>query len=490
MSETSHPAAELAALRIDEACNRFEAAWKAGAAPRIEDCLDDWAEPERSALLRELIYLDLHYRRSRGEACRIEDYLDRFPQLDRDWLAGAFAADKATLATPPAEGADGVLATTSALPAASTSAAPAALIGHPRYQVQELLGVGGMGAVFKARHLLMERTVALKLINHDLIDQPGAVERFRREVKAAARLTHPNIVAAYDAEQAGDAHFLVMEYVEGASLARLVDAERPLAAALACDYVRQAALGLQHAHEQGMVHRDIKPHNLMLTPRGHVKVLDFGLARFAQESQPAGALTRPPAAETAGAVGESLTQAGSVMGTPDYMAPEQIRDAHAADVRADIYSLGCTLYGLLAGRLAVPRRHDGAEGGGPPQRGAAAAGGMAARSSAGAGEGRRPHDGEGPGAALSNAGRGGRGPAAFHRRRNRAAAPFAASLARRPVKPRGRGGPDRRYGLLALAPPTRGRFAAASGRLEADSRRGARPADDRGGAEDGRRHPH
>src|SRR5207244_12176765 len=108
--------------------------------------------------------------------------------------------------------------------AAPMPSAPAALEGHPRYRVLGLLGVGGMGAVFKAEHLLMERAVALKVINHKLIDQPGAVERFRREVKAAARLTHPNIVTAYDAEQAGDAHFLVMEYVEGASLARLVDA--------------------------------------------------------------------------------------------------------------------------------------------------------------------------------------------------------------------------------------------------------------------------
>jgi uncharacterized protein (TIGR03067 family) len=235
-----------------------------------------------------------------------------------------------------------------------TQAVPAALAGHPRYRVLGPLGVGGMGAVFKAEHLLMERTVALKVIHHDLIDQPGAVERFRREVKAAARLTHPNIVAAYDAEQAGDVHFLVMEYVEGVSLDQLVGAHGPLPAARACDFVRQAALGLQHAFEQGMVHRDIKPHNLMLTPGGQVKVLDFGLARFAQESQPAGAFPRPEAAAAPGASAEALTQAGAVMGTPDFMAPEQIRDAHAADIRADVYSLGCTLYALLAGRAPFP----------------------------------------------------------------------------------------------------------------------------------------
>ena len=235
---------------------------------------------------------------------------------------------------------------------------PAVLVGHPRYRVLELLGVGGMGAVFKAEHLLMERTVALKVINRQLIDHPGAVERFRREVKAAAKLTHPNIVTAYDAEQAGDVHFLVMEYVEGASLARLVDAQGPLPPARACDYVRQAALGLQHAFERGMVHRDIKPHNLMLTPGGQVKVLDFGLARFAQESRPAGASHCPEAAAAPGAPAESLTQIGAVLGTPLYMAPEQVRDAHAADTRADIYSLGCTLYALLAGRPPFPEGTD------------------------------------------------------------------------------------------------------------------------------------
>jgi len=153
-----------------------------------------------------------------------------------------------------------------------------------------------------------------------------------------------------------------MEYVEGTSLAQLVEGHGPLPPGKACDYARQAALGLQHAFEQGMVHRDIKPHNLMLTPGGQVKVLDFGLARFAQETRPAGALTQPPAATPCAASAatpcaasaDTLTQAGAVMGTPDYMAPEQIRDAHAADTRADIYSLGCTLYALLAGRPPFP----------------------------------------------------------------------------------------------------------------------------------------
>ena len=167
---------------------------------------------------------------------------------------------------------------------------PPALSDHPRYRVGDLIGVGGMGAVYRAEHLLMQRPVAVKVLNHELIDNPATVDRFRREVRAAARLTHPNIVAAFDAEQAGDVHFLAMEYVEGVSLARRCAEYGPLPVAEACSYARQAALGLQHAHECGMVHRDIKPQNLMLTPGGQVKILDFGLARFVMESAPAGAL--------------------------------------------------------------------------------------------------------------------------------------------------------------------------------------------------------
>jgi eukaryotic-like serine/threonine-protein kinase len=172
---------------------------------------------------------------------------------------------------------------TTVLPSAALPAPemPAELARHPRYRIVEVLGVGGMGVVYKAEHRFMERMVALKVIDRGLTDKPAVVERFRREVKAAGQLDHANIVHAYDADQAGDSHFLVMEFVEGTTLARLVEQQGPLPAARACDYVRQAALGLQRAHEHGMVHRDIKPHNLMLTPRGQVKILDFGLARLA-----------------------------------------------------------------------------------------------------------------------------------------------------------------------------------------------------------------
>jgi serine/threonine protein kinase len=215
---------------------------------------------------------------------------------------------------------------------------PTELLSHPRYRLIRWLGAGGMGVVYQAEHRLMERLVALKIISKKLTDNAVTVARFQKEVKAAAKLSHPNIVASYDAEQAGDLHFLVMEFIEGTSLARLVEDRGPLPVSLACDYVRQVALGLQHASEHGLVHRDIKPQNLMLTPNGQVKILDFGLAGFVSENGPVG----------------SLTELGQGLGTPDYVAPEQIRDTHSADIRSDIYSLGCTLYFLLTGQPPFP----------------------------------------------------------------------------------------------------------------------------------------
>ena len=222
------------------------------------------------------------------------------------------------------------------------SALPVELREHPKYKIGRYLGAGGMGQVYQAEHRIMDRVVALKIIHRNLSRRPRVVQRFRQEVRAAARLSHPNIVAAYDAEQAGDIHFLVMEFVDGVSLDRLIARRGPVEPAHACHFIRQAARGLQHAFEMGMVHRDIKPQNLMLNRMGQVKILDFGLARLAHESDVA-----PERAETA--VGPGLTRLGDIIGTPDYMAPEQAFDSSQADIRADIYSLGCTLYFLLAG---------------------------------------------------------------------------------------------------------------------------------------------
>jgi regulation of enolase protein 1 (concanavalin A-like superfamily) len=208
-----------------------------------------------------------------------------------------------------------------------------------------------MGTVWQAQHLLMERLVALKVIHPQFTTNQVTIERFRREVKAAARLHHPHVVAAYDAEQAGPTHFLVMEYVEGQNLAAYLKERGPLPVPEACRYARQAALGLQYAHECGMVHRDIKPHNLMRTPDGQIKVLDFGLARLGSTILTETALT-PTAVDSPNA--GPLTAAGGLMGTPDYLAPEQEANPGAAEIRADIYSLGCSLYQLLTGQVPFP----------------------------------------------------------------------------------------------------------------------------------------
>jgi serine/threonine-protein kinase len=214
------------------------------------------------------------------------------------------------------------------------------------YVLLEKLGEGGMGAVYKARNWKLNKLVALKLIRRQRLEDPSALRRFQREIRAAAHLDHPNIVRAFDADEVNGTHFLVMEYVEGADLARLVQKHGPLPVELACDFVRQAALGLQHAFERGLVHRDVKPANLLLVPAdlsrtGTIKILDMGLARVGP-------------GEGAEELSSAVTQEGTVMGTPDYIAPEQALESHTVDVRADLYSLGCTFYFLLTGRVPFP----------------------------------------------------------------------------------------------------------------------------------------
>lgn len=219
---------------------------------------------------------------------------------------------------------------------------PPELTEHPRYEIVRLIGKGGMGDVYEAIHRKMERKVALKVINRELFQKPEAVSRFHREVKAAAQLSHPNIVTSYDADQAGDFHFMVMEYVDGVDLSQIVKDRGALPIADAVDYIRQAAIGLQHAHEQGMVHRDIKPHNLMVSKNGVIKILDFGLASLASETG---------TSSDSAVLRSDLTIAGAIMGTPDFISPEQAIDARQVDIRSDIYSLGATLYYLLSGRV-------------------------------------------------------------------------------------------------------------------------------------------
>lgn len=219
--------------------------------------------------------------------------------------------------------------------------------GHTRglvlgnYVILEKLGEGGMGMVFKARHRLMKRIVALKVLPPSMTQSNDAVNRFHREVEVAARLTHANIAAAHDADQADGIHFLVMEHVDGPNLSSLVKEVGPLSPPIAMNIIAQAARGLAHAHEHGVVHRDIKPGNLLVGRDGVVKVLDMGLAQLQAGEQNSGEKAE-------------LTQSGRIMGTVDYMAPEQALDAKSVDQRADIYSLGCTLFYLMSGRAISP----------------------------------------------------------------------------------------------------------------------------------------
>jgi serine/threonine protein kinase len=246
------------------------------------------------------------------------------------------------------------------------------------YILLERLGEGGMGQVFKARQKLLNRVVALKVIRKECLNNPKVIQRFQREIRAAGQLSHPHIVRAFDADQVGGTYYIALEHIDGVDLAKLVKDNGPLPVNQACEYIRQAALGLQHAFERGLIHRDLKPANLLVTrgvaadrrrssgvmprpvesvakqssgmlrrseaalhyPWGVVKILDMGLARCTNTS-PDWAFTH-------------LTLVGSVMGTPEFIAPEQARDPHNSDIRADIYSLGCTLYFLLTGQPPFP----------------------------------------------------------------------------------------------------------------------------------------
>jgi serine/threonine protein kinase len=204
------------------------------------------------------------------------------------------------------------------------------LLGH--------IGTGGMSAVYLAEHTVMRHRRAIKVLPKSKLGKSSYLERFRREAKAIASLNHPNVVRAYDIDNDRDTHYLVMEYVEGPDLQVLVKKHGPLPYAIAADYISQAALGLQHAHDLGLIHRDVKPANLLVDSHGVVKVLDMGLALFT--------------ADTDASI--TMEYNDKVLGTADYLAPEQALNSHNVDSRADIYGLGCTLYFLLTGHPPFP----------------------------------------------------------------------------------------------------------------------------------------
>ena len=284
-----------ATSRIDHVCDEFERAWQSGRPPLIEEILLQAPPAERDRLLEELLEIELEFRQRRGDFLQVEEYRNRFLET-ADQVENVF---RRTVKTRR--------------------------LGD--YELLEELGHGGMGVVYKARQTYLNQTVALKILPPRYLDDPQAVDRFRREMQSIGELKHPNIVQALNASAVGGVHFLVMEYVDGVNLQQFVGLDvpgdrgtrlrvagrGPLGVGAACEIIRQAALGLQHAHEHYLVHRDIKPANLMLCRSGEVKLLDLGLARFDAERR----TDAPPQGR--------LTQPGVTLGTIDYMRPNNGR---------------------------------------------------------------------------------------------------------------------------------------------------------------------
>jgi formylglycine-generating enzyme required for sulfatase activity/tRNA A-37 threonylcarbamoyl transferase component Bud32 len=381
------PGPERRAVLIELIHVDLECRLRAGQPVRVEHYLKKYSELKAdTALVIDFLVKEERFRRAREPQLTVDEYVQRFPalkealqarwQTEIETVAGSALPNESTrpAAAPPStctmeefvrqlaemslmteEQRRELAGLRSTLPDPTALAGElvrrgwltrhqshallakrgAALVIGP-YVVLDRLGEGGMGQVFKARHQVMKRLVAVKVIRKGILSYGEQVQRFYREIEAVARLSHPNIVLAHDAGRVGDVHFFAMEYVEGTDLARKLREHGPVPVDKACGYIRQAALGLQHAHERGLVHRDIKPSNLLVCPGENgtevVKILDLGLARIHESNQ------------------RRLTQIGEVMGTADYIAPEQATDASQVDIRADIYSLGCTLYHLIAGQ--------------------------------------------------------------------------------------------------------------------------------------------
>jgi tetratricopeptide (TPR) repeat protein/tRNA A-37 threonylcarbamoyl transferase component Bud32 len=337
--------------RCESVLDRFEAAWAAGSRPDIAAFLPGTAE--RLPLLLELVHVDLERRLKSGEAVRVEEYPQRFPELlsQREALlalletecrlrqrlvqAAALGPEEAAQ-TPPADPCSDGVATHKQSEEELARAARASLaLGAtplvPGYEVFEQLGQGGMGVVYKARHLALQRVVALKMVREAAHASRDELTRFQTEAEAMARLQHPNIAQIFEVGEHQGLPFFSLEFCGGGSLDKKLAGE-PQPARQAAELLRTLALAMDHAHQQGVVHRDLKPHNVLLTEDGTAKITDFGLARKLDDDS-------------------TRTQFGVVMGTPSYMAPEQARGETAAvGPRADVYALGAVLYELLTGR--------------------------------------------------------------------------------------------------------------------------------------------
>ncbi len=292
--------------------------------------------PDLGPMPAELIAAEYQARHRWGDRPGHDEFAARFP--DTDGLAEELQRCDAELAASPAP-----FQAETVVSGASSGAAPAPP-AYPRpfgdYELLREIGHGGMGVVYQARQRRLDRLVALKIIRPERVGDATTLQRFDREIKAAARLAHPHIVTIYDAGEVSGLPYFAMEFIEGMNLSALVAERGPLPVPLACEYARQTAVGLQHIFERGLVHRDIKPSNLIVSRDGLLKVLDLGVAR----SFTGVASEAPP----------TLTPTDALLGTPDFVSPEQAEDPRRADIRADLYSLGCTLYFLLSAKVPFP----------------------------------------------------------------------------------------------------------------------------------------
>ncbi|MEM6691446.1 MAG: serine/threonine-protein kinase, partial [Planctomycetota bacterium] len=319
-----------AMVRINDLCDEFERELSESGQVDLQSFiaklnLDE--SQESQVLIRELIAVDIHHRTKSGDTPSLADYRSVDPSIREDDFDLMLEDEWPLTSSDPQVG----------------SLQPNQRIGD--YLVLEEIGRGGMGHVYRAVHVLMNRMVAIKILTTKVRHDPLARERFKREITSVAKLDHRNIVTAFDARVEQDSLYLVTEWIDGSDMVRLVQKEGPLPPHQVIGIAKQAARGLRYAHDQGLIHRDIKPGNLLLDQEGVVKVLDLGLARMLDEM------------EDEEASPDALTKSTQIIGTPAFMAPEQARNPLDVDIRSDIYSFGCTLFFLLTGKLPYPGKN-------------------------------------------------------------------------------------------------------------------------------------